>query len=162
VAGGYRNSNGNSWVLPSVIAGGIALINAFWIVVWGTVNSETSRLQREIDRLYTRSEETYTKKENTEQYRQRNGVEIKNLQLGIDQAVAQTRRLRDDTITRDAYNGRHEALQDDVKRLNSRLDEIRKDFGGAYTLSDKIKELQDQIKLLQTQNWKKPTQSQTP
>lgn len=149
------NGNGQSWIWPSVIAGAFALVNAFWVVVWGTITTETSRLQREIDRLYTRAEEVYTKKENTEQYRQRISIEIKNNQLLIENLVTQLRRVRDDVITKDSYQGRHDAIIEDIKRSNIRIDELRRDFGASYTLSDKIKELQEQIKLLQLQGFQK-------
>lgn len=145
--------NGHAWIWPSVIGGGVALVNAFWIVVWGAVNAETGRLQKEIDKYYYRAEEIYTKRENTEQYRQRVAVEIANLKTEHERLIQQVRRMRDDVISRDAYNGRHDALIEDVKRSNIRIDELRKDFGSSYTLSDKIKELQEQIKLLQVQGY---------
>ncbi len=164
MANGNGNGNGQSWVWPSIIAGGTALIQAFWILAYGSISAELTRLQKEIDKQYHRAEEVYTKKENTEQYRQRIAVEIKALQNDVDKhvisvkdeskrMVEQVRRLRDDSVSRDSYAGRHEAIIDDVKRANVRIDELRRDFGASYTLSDKIKELQDQIKLLQAQGY---------
>lgn len=152
------NGNGNGYVWLYVIGG---LVQAFWILAWGSMTAEMGRLQREIDKHGKFAEETYTKKENTEQYRQRVSVEIKNLQADSNRMLEQTRRLRDDVVSKDTYNGRHDAVLDDIKRMSTRIDEQRRDFGGAYTLSDKIKELQDQLKALQLRTYNaKPDKTQ--
>lgn len=110
-----------------------------------------ARLQQEINRHAKQSDESYTKKENTEQYRQRVTAEIAAIRGEEARTLEQIRRLRVDVLTKESYQGRHEAFVEDIKRVSTRIDELRRDFGGAYTLSDKIKELQEQLKLLQMQ-----------
>lgn len=142
---GQPYTNGTySWLWPIVVG---AVIQGFWAVAWGSVNSELTRLQKEIDRTNAYIGSEFLRIGSAEEYRKHADDESKHLSQDVLMIRDNLRRLRAEVPSREALAN----LNDAVKRTNDRVDELRKDFGASYTLSDKIKEFQDQLKALQTQ-----------
>lgn len=161
---GYRN--GNSWLWPVLVAAAFAamtgLLQAFWSNVWSNVNTELARVQAQLDQLAKKNElhaadlnQLFVPRPETDEYHRRVDDKIRALndKIGIEDAA--TRRARDQVrqiyLSKETFDSNHQFITREMERLNSRIDEMRRDFGSSYTLGDKIKEIQDQLKLLQEQ-----------
>lgn len=164
MAVGAKNGNGNgtSWIWPSVVSAFTALVGGFILYVISTISAEQMRLERSIERQADMSAKTYTSIAEELQYRVRMAEEIKRLDEYNSRDNVVKMRMRDQFLTKETYNARHEPLIADITRLTERLNEfrkegqtnfdsIRKDFGSTYTLTDKIKDLERQIQTLQSQ-----------
>ena len=68
--------------------------------------------------------------------------------------------LRDNQVTRSEHVTHWDMTKEDIGRLTNDIGILRRDFGGQYTVAEKIKDLQTQIEALQTKM--APTQVQLP
>lgn len=130
------------------------LLQGFSVFVWNSITAEQSKLEKDIAFLRQLIDDRISKLDAEfirRQEAQIFNVQLKSLSDKVDLDEAAARRMRDTYLRVDNYTGQHAQVTLEIGRVAARLEEVRKEFGAAYTLGDRIKEFQDQLKRLQDQ-----------
>ena len=143
--GGMQYRNGNGWLVPAVVSTVVLLLQALWAVVWSTVTNEQTKLEHEIELI----QKEFVRVSLFNEYRETIGVEFKRIDEKTEINRKDNLLVRSTFLTKDEYYAKRQPLEEDIKRMDDRITEIRKDFGSTYTLNDKLKELQDQLRQIQ-------------
>lgn len=73
------------------------------------------------------------------------------LQREIEENSVRVRRLEDGIVTRGELQQIWAKDAEQVSNIQREIDELKKEFGGTFTLGDKVKELQTQLDEIRTQ-----------
>lgn len=118
------------------------------------LSSGGSRIERMEQDIKALSGEVVYSKEFSE-YKIRMDTEITTMrenslrELGrIDRELAT---IRSDMVSRSEHQTHWNETNDRLNALSARLNDMQREFGANYTIGDQIKNLQDQIKILQAQ-----------
>lgn len=137
VSGNTHNSSGITTVLG---AGAIilTLLQIFLGVILAGINGNITRIEEQTTKHFAAIEAGFVR---IGEYRQ--------LIARLDSNFAKIDSALKETTTRDEVNTRLGINSNSVIQIRSEVDTLKRDLGQTYSIKDALKDMQDQIKLLQ-------------
>lgn len=156
-----RYGNGNGFQINSNTTLSVSLVGTIVLasVSMGTMWSQLASLQQQINSnaianttsiLRIKEDIEHTDTRVTQAWQQllprgESGEYRKRVDEAIIRIDFDVQKIKDSIVSRAEHQGKWQAVDDEFKRINNRIDEIRKDLGSSYTLADKIKDLDKQL-----------------
>ncbi len=140
-----KNGNGNGNGAVSVIPLGAALtvitllINALSYLAWTSTNSSISRIEEQTAKHFYAVESGFVRT-----------VEHKEFRIRVDGQLTKIEAGLKDIATRDEVNTRLGINSNSILQVRQDIDVLKRDFGQTYSMRDAVKDLQDQVKALQS------------
>jgi len=106
-------------------------------------------LREEITELKLSKAESISRAEH-EEFKLREDQKLQDVEKEVAQGRSDFSFLRENQVTRNEHATHWEQTKADIMEIRKQIDDLRKDFGGQYTVAEKLKELQvelDQIRM---------------
>lgn len=139
--------NGNGLMVPISICAAIimALLQAFWGVAWSGINANIARIEEQTLLRQRTIEQQFLRIREHEEFTKRLDAQITKIEAGLK-----------DIATRDEVNTRLGINSNSILQVRSDVDTLKRDLGQTYSIKDALKDLQDQLKVLQNRTWQQP------
>src|SRR6266576_3604295 len=124
-------------------------ITVVGLLISGVYVGVLTPLREGIIELKAATDSKISREEHVE-FRQREDDKIAAQEREIMQEKSDLAFLRDNQVTRSEHVTHWEQTKNDIAELRKQIDDLRKDFGGQYSVTEKLKELQgelDQIRM---------------
>lgn len=121
------------------------LINAISFLAWTTTNSSINRIEEQTSKHFYTIENNFVRLVEYHEFRSR-----------IDARLDKIESWMKDAATRDEVNTRLGINSNSILQVRAELDTVKRDFGQTYNMRDVVKELQEQVKILQNKPLSKP------
>ncbi len=153
-----NRGNGENW--RNVLAAALAGLSALGVVVWWALTTQIYQQQHNIEKLSDRVNAEFALIVETKRIDDKVIALTTRIQRMTDQVNKNNEQMHLLFVTKETYTARHEALadevrrvadgvNDDIKRTNDRLNDLRADFSKIYTPTDTIKELLERVRSLE-------------
>jgi len=112
--------------------------------IGSTAATDTQNLEKMGDFTIAQLDKKLSKDEHAE-FKLRTDKSVENLQQEIASGRSDVAFLRDNQVTRAEHVTHWDQIKESIMEMRKQIDDLRKDFGGQYTVSEKLKDMQDQL-----------------
>lgn len=134
------NGNGNGYMVIFSAAGIIiTLLQIFLGVILTGINANINRIEDQSVKHFSAIENGFVRTVAHTEFRNRIDGQLLKIEAGLK-----------DIATRDEVNTRLGINSNSILQVRTELDVMKRDFGQTYSIKDAVKDLQDQVKALQS------------
>lgn len=139
-----KNGTNGSAVIPLGAAFTVitVLINALSYLAWTSTTSSISRIEEQTSKHFGAIETGFVRVGEYREFKSRVDAQLGKIESGLK-----------DIATRDEVNTRLGINSNSIIQVRSEIDALKRDLGQTYSIKDALKDLQDQLKVLQNRHY---------